>query len=292
MKKNTRDYWQHWKRPIGWTTSNLLILGLGATKLGSHFIGEVPAPVQTSIETVIALVCVNLLFSLHNKAASQETAHTYTDFDALKPELEKLIMELGATGKVVKIRFIGIAMYQSYEWITDKMQHLVASNPQLKLEFEICMNSREELEKWKFDTSGINWPKLAQENLEGLIDCQGNKQWTCGGRIQIKAVYVYENLPQWHGLLINDHHLYLGQSTFEEESLDDPNRKTRFTTGQNMYYGYGTHDCYGRERISEFERWFKGCKRIAKESHFSKEPPSWPSAGIQGANPLILNPAT
>lgn len=110
----------------------------------------------------------------------------------------------------------------------------------------------------------------AEESARRIVDIQRMVEAlkpNCKNRINC-TVKTYKMLPQYHGLVINHRHLYLGRTdwNFKVPSGSDP----ELTVGQNRYR-YFDHDRdegadKGKERVGLFLNWH----RFFWE-HYSKE---------------------
>ena len=62
----------------------------------------------------------------------------------------------------------------------------------------------------------------------------------------------YRNLPHWHGVLVNDEHLFLGRTDWK-----CPNGNPELAVGQNKYRYYNTAEERGEDRVKLFLNWHK-----------------------------------
>lgn len=251
--------WQIWKAPVGKIAAFVIILILWAARMGFHFFGELPEKLQISLLAFLGIMGVEQLFQLVEQGRLCVPPKTYRDFPTATIPMEELIISEGtaARGRSVKIQFLGVGMHMGHEWVTSTLHQITADNPSLRLQIEICMVSPEFLRARSFDKTVVNWPELASAHLQNYKDLVGNRLWSCEGRFEISAVYVYDNLPQSHGILINDQYLFGSSCDFGDHFAGNLPKPYQFRAGLNKYCFYQRGDSiFGAEKITEFKNWF------------------------------------
>ena len=88
------------------------------------------------------------------------------------------------------------------------------------------------------------------------------------GRLELN-LHLVDNMPHWHGLLINDEILYLGRSKWDMSK----NHK-EMHVGRKEYRKFTLTDRFqGYQRIEIFQHWFDAYKFRAKcNPHSSQNP--------------------
>jgi hypothetical protein len=148
------------------------------------------------------------------------------------------------------LKLLAVGMTFSWEFITQRIPQLLRKYPSAEVNLEILVVNPKFLKKLPISKDNIPWKKRCQLHLREIQRLQADPiRHQNRLRIQIKK---YNNLPCWHGILMNNRHLFLGRVNWKFER-DLP----ELTVGQNPYRHYGSGNPKANDRIQLFLNWFR-----------------------------------
>jgi hypothetical protein len=180
----------------------------------------------------------------------EPTPPTFADFNAALPVLKSQIIERLKAGKSVQLRLLAISAQFSWKHlILDAMDTYLGDVGKTQtIDIQIVVVSSRTLEKWGQDTLRIH--KDAMDRGVTVFRKKYRDQIS-NGAISLR-VEEYDNIPHWHGIMIDDDMLFLGRTRWK--SGDPP---WELTVGQNVYRQFVMLDRFnGTERIDQFKNWF------------------------------------
>jgi hypothetical protein len=176
----------------------------------------------------------------------------------------------------IEITMMVVGMVYSWRGFLSKIPAWLNSHPTCTMDVCVLLADSEYLRKLPIATRTEN--KWAEESARRIIDIQNmvdSLKPNCKNRLKC-IVKTYEMLPQYHGIVINRQHLYLGRTdwNFDVPIGNKPEltvgNKPELTVGQNRYRYFDLERNEGadkgKERVGLFLNWHKFFWE-----HFSKE---------------------
>lgn len=181
----------------------------------------------------------------------EPTPPTYPKFTAILPDLERVIIDRLDAREDVRLRVMAISA--QFTW-----KHLMVDGMELflprlaegrSIRVELLVVSPRTLERWGQETLGLYRDAMAK-GIDAFRRKYGSE--IADGRL-VFTVAEYDNIPHWHGILVDGDILFLGRTEWKEA---EPNRE--LSVGQNAYRQFGAQDRFrGAERIGQFVNWFE-----------------------------------
>ena len=156
----------------------------------------------------------------------------------------------------IKITAVGMA----FSWLgfLKKIPTWLENNPGCRIHVCILLVDPNHLEELPIAISPINWVEQSTSrisDIEKMTDelLPPEKERFCC------TIKFYRQLPQYHGILINDDQLFLGRTDWKFDNC--PEGKPELTVGQNRYRYFNRTTTQGQdrgfERIDLFLNWHK-----------------------------------
>jgi cell division protein FtsL len=183
----------------------------------------------------------------------------YNDFSetflALERSIQEQITELkneGSDYPEIKLKLLAVAM--TYSWrnfVTTKIPRILEQYTDVNIKLEILFANHAFLKSIPMIIENEDWAEESKKREKDIEDfVRYCKQFQ--GRIQITA-RTYNNLPHWHGWLVNDRHLFLGRVKWAF-SNEGPILKV----GQNEYRHFDRKaGKESQDRIKLFQQWYR-----------------------------------
>lgn len=238
----------------------LLFVGLLAIAVSVYF--DDPRAKATGISSLITIYTILLLsyYEWTNKklntisdALQKPEPGRFKDFGELSDTLRCVIIEVGKKRRRVKIQVLAVSARFSWPFIYDKYNDIVKEiGKKCKFEIEFALVRPEILtehnqEEW------LNLSNAVRQSIETFRRRYATE--FADGNI-ILSVYYYDNLPHWHGILIDGYYFYMGRTQWNFSI--DPNLSPELRVGQIEYRSYTKDDSSdGAGLISRFEEWLK-----------------------------------
>ncbi|NER37456.1 MAG: hypothetical protein F6J93_26425 [Oscillatoria sp. SIO1A7] len=185
-------------------------------------------------------------------AISSLNPPSFEDYTEMRQDLQEILKDLSSKDGI-SLSFIAVAMRYSWPMIEDNIDFLLEQCPKgTAISIEVAMVDNSYLaDKQLFD-----WAEESEktDSKIKLFRDRYAKELNEDKSIKLN-VYHYNNLPHWHGILINNEILFLGRTDWrfkEGESIP------YFYVGQTKYRLFKQDDNVGGgERIKKFVNWFK-----------------------------------
>jgi hypothetical protein len=151
---------------------------------------------------------------------------------------------------VLEVRILAVGMTYSWKNFVQDIPELMEKSLGCRISLKILYVDPLVLEKLNLKHKNKEiWYQQSQERKKDIEDFIQEVQ-KFEGRITITAK-MYDNLPFWHGLLINGEHLFIGRTDWD---LQDT--RPLLSVGQNKYrYYLKSQD--NDHRVARFEHWHR-----------------------------------
>ena len=178
----------------------------------------------------------------------------YPDFTAAQGDLLADINEIFAAGEPVRLDIIGVSARYSWRMVEDNMGKILSKNPNAKLHVDVAVSTRDLLMSWELGP----WADDLDRTLTGIDRFKEHQKEAVDGKRLVIRQFSVDNIPSWHGVLINNRTLYIGSTAWEFH--DDTHDE--FKVGQCAYRRFVPNDVYGGSpRIRVFENWLEKMRR-------------------------------
>ncbi len=256
-----------------WTT--ILLVGVFlVSRLGLEVLDDLPEPLPWIITATILAIVIMIAFDVQEKVVDLVNKNREGSFDGFEKARDDITQTIISEykrrkNKVIRIEAIGVSLVYTCNWLRSQLRELLKDNKDMKIQIEACMVSTEYLNKM-VETGAMHWAEPndwcaeAEISYKYLKDLESSAEPDLGG-LTVKGVHLYEFIPQWHGLLINNNYLYLGRCEWDWEMVGEGAEiPPRLSIGQCLYRYYFADDKFGgRARVELFKGWFKYLKRVA-----------------------------
>lgn len=184
---------------------------------------------------------------------------TFEDFTDIIPNVRNILLDKLKENKDVNIKIIAVSAQFSWRILIEDTipDFLNIGNKSPKIEIELLIVKPDILNNWgqkklRMDCERtISGKSIFDEKLQSEI----NK-----GRL-IVDVMIYDNIPHWHGVMIDNEILFMGRCKW-----DMTKKKKELLVGQKEYRLFTTDDRFqGNERVELFTNWFDAYKLRAEK---------------------------
>ncbi len=176
-----------------------------------------------------------------------EIPQVYPYFERIIPTLleilEKELIDPRKQTEPLKIRVLGVCFHKSFECIKNFIEGNCSSEKRIELRLSKLYRGSD---TWNvLDDRWDNFHSLFLSYYKELLLHLGEKD---NVNVSIKLT-KYEYMPNWHGILINESHLFLSSCVWNSEN--------KMTAGENPYIHYilGKSSLH-EQQIVQFRRWF------------------------------------
>ena len=151
----------------------------------------------------------------------------------------------------IDLKIIAVAMTFSWRFINVDIPQILRQYTTATVNLQALYIDHEFLATLPLANYDVDWAKVSEFRTSDFqrLAVTGLKQF--GNRLLMEA-RIYKNLPHWHGVLVNDEHLFLGRTNWLF-----PDGKPELTVGQNKYRYFNTSSPRGGERVDLFKNWHK-----------------------------------
>jgi hypothetical protein len=187
---------------------------------------------------------------------------TFGNFIGAETPIKEIIHSHLDANEDVSINILAITAQYSWKFIEDNIESfLERGNQRQKITVNLAITKPEILELWLQKKLMAD----AVRTLEGIgIFNSDHEEHFSQGRLKLN-VYSYDNIPHWHGVLINENVLFLGRTRWRIRG-----ENTELTVGQNIYRKFSKNDRFrGTDRINTFTNWLERYK--LRDMELSKE---------------------
>lgn len=206
--------------------------------------------------------------SLQNRIKELETSSlsgplaSFLDYDDSAPTIVKAIHSSATSceraGEKLKIRLMGICLHKSFPTLRRFVETMTARDLRIEVRLAILDETSE-----AYKSLNHRWRSLYdifQEDLSHFLQQLRTKMLT--RNISIKLVR-YKHMPNWHGILINYDHLFMGHCLWHEDGS--------LVAAQEPYdYYRKEHSAVHARKIQQYTAWFDYCRRSDASSKESQ----------------------
>jgi hypothetical protein len=152
---------------------------------------------------------------------------------------------------LVELKLLTIAMTFSCRFVTQHIPQIISRYPEVTIQIQILIVDPSFLDDLDISRNPVQYGKTCRrsiDEIQALLDDPVRHQ----RRLRL-TLRQYSSLPQWHGLLIGEDHLFMGRTDW----VFAENEKPALSVGHNTYRHYGKADQRGEQRIKLFENWHR-----------------------------------
>lgn len=183
---------------------------------------------------------------------------TWDNYTSAQHLILKDITDAFERGDDVTLEIIGVSARYSWRMVEDNFGPLLKQHDQRKLTVHVAVCTEDTLEKWNL----TSWSQDLRRTISGMEDFSRiHHEAIDNGRLVLKR-YDCDNLPQWHGVLINQSVLYMGRT----EWIFHADSPAALKVGTCPYRRFEPADLYGgHPRIRMFSNWMERMRRRSDE---------------------------
>jgi hypothetical protein len=221
---------------------------------------------------LLSTLAANIIFLIFDLATSIKTRldkidsnfrepnpPDYIDFNAALPVIRVLLNERLTINKEVKIRILAVSAQFSWTSLIETTIPTLfnSTNKNQKIIIEIVVVKPSVLHDWG--------QKQLENNVRGTLIGEGTfkKMYQTAfneGKVSLN-IYQYDNIPHWHGILIDNDVLFMGRCKWK--IIDG---KYHLMVGQIDYRQFREKDKFeGKTRIELVDNWFETYKFRAQK---------------------------
>jgi hypothetical protein len=154
----------------------------------------------------------------------------------------------GERTQKVEIRIHAVGMAYSWKHFVEEISAMLEDYPGCEIELKILFVDHAYLSSLDFANIEENWAEESKDRLKDAQDLLSAAP-KLRGRLSF-SVKTYSGLPFWHGILVNDEHLFIGRTNFKFETT-----RPQLSVGRNRYRYFNTTD--NEDRIARFHNWHR-----------------------------------
>lgn len=195
-----------------------------------------------------------------NTNLSSPNPPTWPNFTAAQETILKRIAEVLDEGYDLHLEIISVSARFSWRMVEDHLSPLITKYKGAKFRIDVALSTKETLEKWHLS----QWIHDLLRTETGMGDFAHEHQIHVAAQRLVVNRIDYDNLSQWHGVLINKKILFMGRTEWIFRMGDYPIMRV----GQCPYRMFELTDRYeGQPRIVMFENWMERLRRRNDEIH-------------------------
>jgi hypothetical protein len=184
----------------------------------------------------------------------------WPNFTAAQETILARVVEVLDEGHDLHLEIISVSARFSWRMVEDHLSPLIMRYKSAKIRIDVALSTEETLEKWHL----YQWIHDLHRTNTGMQDFGDEHQSQVAEQRLVVNRIDYDNLSQWHGVLINKKILFLGRTEWSFRSDDYPVMRV----GQCPYRMFELTDRYeGQPRIIMFENWMERLRRRNDELH-------------------------
>lgn len=230
----------------------------------------IPIPgYKISVLSALGVALLFLLFDIYNQlhdrlaaieqCVAQPIPPAFLDYRAAEDKIYNDIESALVESPGIDLTFLTVAGSYSWPFLEDTVRRLDDRfKGGKKIVVTFCLIRPEHFDHWSL----TNWKRKAQATI-GSIDAFKRHYSTQIEKQQIIIdQYQFDNIPHWHGVLINGIVLYLGRTEWEFPDGASPELRV----GQIEYRKFHKNDRFGGDkRIERFKNWVERYKKRGGE---------------------------
>ena len=205
-------------------------------------------------------------FDVINSKLGVKEPPIYYGFNEALPYIKQVLIDNLLKNEDISIKIIAVSAQFSWKSIVEVLlpELLAYNRNKVKFEVEFTLVDPEVLRLWgqkklcKYCQTVLSLKEIIanQEEYKSAIE---------SGRLKLN-VHLVDNVPHWHGLLINDDILFLGRSKW-----DMTKRHKEMHVGRKEYRKYTINDRFqGYQRVEVFQQWFDAYKFRSQYNPFQE----------------------
>jgi len=176
---------------------------------------------------------------------------TFESFTNILPEIKSILFERLKENRDINIKIIAVSAQFSWRnLVEDTIPNVInIGNKSPKITIKLLIIEPALLHQW-----GQKKLKMdAERTLKGIpIISEKLKTEIDEGRLEFE-VLLYDNIPHWHGVMIDDEILFLGRCKWNMYK-----KKKDLSVGQKEYRLFTKDDRFqGYQRVELFKNWFE-----------------------------------
>lgn len=154
------------------------------------------------------------------------------------------------------IKITAVSMHYSWSAFVSNISVWLHDHTNCEIKLSVLLVDPAYINELPFAKAPINWADESQRRINDMEELVKDLSASQKERLCC-AIKVYEGLPQYHGILINNDELFLGRTDWEFRADKQP----QLTVGQNRYRYFNRATTQGEDRGSErvnlFLHWHK-----------------------------------
>ncbi|MFN8355006.1 MAG: hypothetical protein U0Y10_11200 [Spirosomataceae bacterium] len=189
---------------------------------------------------------------------------TYPYFAKALIDIREILNERARSNGEVSIKILAVSSQFSWKNIVEDtvIEILTTHKPKPKIFIEMVLVSPKTLHNW-----GQQRLEILADNTLKCIEIFKKNQKTefSNGHLKLDF-WEYDNIPQWHGVLIDDDIFFMGRCYWEEN-----NGKYYLKVGEKEYRQFSINDDFqGKDRVNLFNHWFNAYKVRSQKAMLPK----------------------
>lgn len=186
-----------------------------------------------------------------NQNLKLEAPLSFDKFTEILPEIEKILIKNYKEKLPVHIKILAVSAQFSWKNLIEETipKFLKPNGSEANITVDILVVKPEVLINWGQKGLALHLKRnyeakpILEQKCEAAIR---------NGKFKLN-IFEYDNIPHWHGFLINDELLFMGRCEWDLDA-----EKKELLAGQKEYVLYKKDDrFYGCEQIKLFENWFE-----------------------------------
>lgn len=187
----------------------------------------------------------------------------WPNFTAAQETIMARVVEVLDQGHDLHLEILSVSARFSWRMVEDHLSPLITKYKGARIRIDIALSTEETLKKWHL----YQWIHDLQRTTTGMQDFKVEHQAELANSRLVVSRIDYDNLSQWHGVLINKKILFMGRTEWIFRVDDYPVMKV----GQRPYRMFELTDRYGgQDRIIMFENWMERLRQRNDEIHAAK----------------------
>lgn len=176
---------------------------------------------------------------------------TFDTFPVMEKIVKDTLKDVIAKGGKIEVQVISISAQFCSTFFQRVITELFSEQPNnLDLNIGIVVTQPEHLNKWEL-YERENHSRHSIKTLDTFLVKHEKQMRETGITL---SLYKYDNIPHWHGVMINKNILFLGRTEWYKDGDDEV---WELKVGEVEYRRFENEDTYGgRSRINRFDLWF------------------------------------
>lgn len=158
----------------------------------------------------------------------------------------------GADGCQIRVQILAIACSFSWRLVQFFIPDLLRKNSALMASADVLLVNPQVLRNGDAgeNIAKESWAELSEKRKSDVARVYDSLKPEQRARLSLSVRY-YDNIPHWHGILVNGDQLLLGRTSWEADG-----ERFHLRAGENTYRLFNSEGTQGLERIDLFKNWF------------------------------------